>query len=149
MASLFNPAEYQSILSRLESLKPDSQRQWGKMTVSRMLEHTARAVEMATGKRRMNPPLLGKLIGWIFRGGFVGPKPFGKNSPTGPDLIIADEPEFARAKDRLRSLLVEFHGLGERGCDGNIHGFFGRMSGAEWGVIQYKHVDHHLRQFGG
>jgi hypothetical protein len=42
----------------------------------------------------------------------------------------------------------ELHSKGERGCDGNVHRFFGRLSGAEWGVTQYKHLDHHLRQFG-
>jgi hypothetical protein len=147
MASLFDPPAYQDILRRLDSLKPDSPRQWGKMSVSQMLEHTSRGVEMATGKRVMKRPLLGKLISWMVRGGFLGPKPFGRNLPTGPALIIANEPEFAQSKTRLRNLLAEFHALGEAGCDGNMHGFFGKMSGAEWGLTQHKHVDHHLRQF--
>ena len=42
----------------------------------------------------------------------------------------------------------DFHGLGEEGCEGHIHTFFGRMSGVWWGETQYKHLDHHLRQFG-
>jgi hypothetical protein len=25
---------------------------------------------------------------------------------------------------------------------------FGRISGRSWGALQYKHLDHHLRQFG-
>lgn len=25
---------------------------------------------------------------------------------------------------------------------------FGRISGRSWGVLQHKHLDHHLRQFG-
>jgi hypothetical protein len=28
------------------------------------------------------------------------------------------------------------------------HPAFGRLSGAAWGALSYKHIDHHLRQFG-
>jgi hypothetical protein len=118
------------------------------MSVAQMLEHNARAIEMATGKRKMEQAFVGKLIGWIFRKHFVGEKPFGKNGPTGPDFIVKNEPDFHEAKDKVKALLADLHGMGEKGCDGNIHGFFGSMTGAEWGVTQYKHLDHHLRQFG-
>lgn len=149
METLFNPEAYQEILRRVDSIQPDAQRQWGKMPVAQMLEHNARAVEMAAGKKVSKQAFLGKMIGWMFWKGFVGPKPFQKNGPTGPDFIIRDEPDFDRTKARLRSLLEEFHAIGEQGCDGTIHGFFGPMTGAEWGVTQHKHLDHHLRQFGG
>jgi hypothetical protein len=118
------------------------------MTAAQMLEHTARALEMAAGKKKSKQALLGKIIGWIFRKGFVGPRPFQRNAPTGPDFVVRGEPDFGRTKERVKTLLREFHALGEQGCDGNIHGFFGRMTGAEWGVTQFKHMDHHLRQFG-
>lgn len=148
MQTLFDPVAYQDVLRRVDSIQPQSERRWGKMSASQMLEHTARALEVATGKRVSKQAFLGKMIGWMFWKGFVGPKPFGKNGPTGPDFVVQGEPEFGPAKDRLRALLDEFHRMGERGCDGNVHGFFGRMTGAEWGVTQHKHLDHHLRQFG-
>ncbi|MDH4066608.1 MAG: DUF1569 domain-containing protein [Acidobacteriota bacterium] len=148
MKTLFDPMAYQEIQRRLESIHPTSERQWGKMTAAQMLEHTARAVEMAAGKNPSKQVFLGKMIGWIFWKGFVGPKPFSKNGPTGPDFVVKGEPDFGPTRDRLQALLAEFHRMGEQGCDGNIHGFFGRMTGAEWGVTQYKHLDHHLRQFG-
>lgn len=148
MASLFDPQEYQAILARLDALRPDAARQWGTMTAAQTLEHTARALEMAAGKRPTTRPLIGKLIGWIFLRTYLGAKDFDRNSPTGPDLIIAGEPDFAATKARLRDLLADFHRQGPAGCDGNLHGFFGRLSGPEWGIIQHKHLDHHLRQFG-
>lgn len=148
METIFDPGAYRTLLARVESLTPQSPRQWGKMSVAQMLEHTARALEMAAGKRPTKQLLLGKLIGWAFRKDFVGPEPFGKNGPTGPDFVVRDEPDFAEVKARVTGLLGELHAQGERGCDGRIHGFFGRMSGAEWGVTQHKHLDHHLRQFG-
>lgn len=118
------------------------------MTVAQMLEHAARTLEIAAGKKESKQAVLGKMIGWIFWKGFVGPKRFQRNGPSLPDLIVQGEPDFGHTKERLKTLLGEFHTLGEQGCDGNIHGFFGRMTGAEWGVTQYKHMDHHLRQFG-
>ena len=148
MQTLFDPVVYQDVRRRVESIQPHSERQWGKMTAGQMLEHTARALETATGKRVSKQAFLGKMIGWMFWKGFVGPKPFGKNGPTGPDFVVQGEPEFGPTKDRLTTLLGEFHRMGERGCDGHVHGFFGKMTGAEWGVTQYKHLDHHLRQFG-
>src|SRR5206468_2032090 len=111
-------------------------------------EHNARALEMATGRKPMKQAFIGKLIGWIFRKDFVGEKPFGKNGPTGPDFIVKDEPTLEPTREKVKSLLREFHAGGEKGCNGRIHGFFGPLNGAEWGVSQYKHLDHHLRQFG-
>ena len=135
-------------MQRLQALQPNARRQWGKMSVAQMLEHATRALEMAAGKKKMDQALLGKLIGWIFRKDFVGPKPFGRNGPTGPDFIVHDEPDFQGTREKLIALVDEFHKRGEKGCDGTIHGFFGKMNGAEWGVTQWKHLDHHLRQFG-
>ena len=148
MKTLFDPVSYEEIVRRVESIQPGSERQWGKMTVAQMLEHAARALEMAAGKRPRKQAFLGKLIGWKFRRDFVGEKPFARNGPTGPDFIVEGEPDFRRTREKVKTLLSELYALGEKGCDGNIHGFFGRMTGAEWGVTQYKHVDHHLRQFG-
>ena len=147
MKSIFDKNALDEIFARLEKLQPTAQRQWGKMSPAQMLEHCARAVEMANGKKPMQQAFLGKLIGWIFKKGFLSEKPFPKNSPTAPDFIIKDEPEFEATRARLKELITEFRQLGEPGTDGNIHGFFGKLSGTEWGVTQYKHLDHHLRQF--
>jgi len=147
--TIFDAATYGEIARRLDSLQPGAQRQWGKMTAAQMLEHTARTTEIATGSRRLKQVFLGRILGWVFRQQFVGEKPFGKNAPTGRDFVMTEtDPEFSAAKARLKSVLRELHALGEKGCDGNVHPFFGRLTGVEWGISQYKHVDHHLRQFG-
>jgi Protein of unknown function (DUF1569) len=148
LETLFDLVSYRDVLRRVESLQPDARRQWGTMTVNQMMEHAARTLEIAAGKKPSHQAFLGKLIGWIFWRRFVGPTPFQKNGPSLPALVVQGEPEFSPTKDRLKTLLAEFHAVGEHGCDGNIHGFFGRMTGTEWGVTQYKHMDHHLRQFG-
>ena len=61
---------------------------------------------------------------------------------------MSGEPDFQGTKEKVRALLSDLHAMGEKGCDGNVHRFFGRLTGAQWGVTQYKHLDHHLRQFG-
>jgi uncharacterized protein DUF1569 len=148
MNTLFDSETHREIIRRVESIRPDTQRQWGKMSPAQMLEHTSRALEMAIGRKRTEQAMIGKLIGWIFFKNFVGEKPFGKNGPTGPEFIVHDEPDFQKTREKVTALLNEFHSNSEKGCAGNIHGFFGKMSGKEWGVTQYKHMDHHLRQFG-
>jgi len=148
MKTIFDTETRDELFERLGKLSPQCERQWGKMTPSQMMEHTARAIEMATGAVPMNQHLLGKAIGWIFKGKFLGEEPFPKNSPTGPTLIIENDPDFEATRDRLKSLITAFHEMGESGTDGNIHGFFGPLNGKQWGETQYKHLDHHLRQFG-
>ncbi len=148
MKTLFDSATHAELLDRLGKLTAASERQWGKMSPSQMMEHTARALEMAAAKKPMKQHFLGKLLSWKFRNEFLGEKPFKLNRPTGPDFIIKDEPDFESTRARLKDLITEFHGLGESGTDGNVHGFFGPLTGKQWGETQYKHVDHHLRQFG-
>jgi hypothetical protein len=147
MKTIFDAETHTELLERLGKLKPDTERQWGKMTASQMMEHTSRALEMATGQVPMQQAFIGKAIGWIFKGKFLGEQPFSKNSPTGPTLIIKDEPDFEATRKRLGDLVDHFHSLGESGTNGNIHGFFGPLTGKQWGETQYKHLDHHLRQF--
>ena len=148
MKSIFEPETHAELLDRLSKLKPETERQWGKMTPSQMMEHTARAMEMATGQVPMKQAFIGKAIGWIFKNRFLGEEPFSKNSPTGPTLIIKDDPDFEAVRERLSGLISHLHSLGESGTDGNIHGFFGPLTGKQWGETQYKHLDHHFRQFG-
>ncbi len=148
MKSVFDPKDYQDIVTRLDTLTPGTVRQWGKMTAPQMLEHVSRVIEMATGSKPTKQILLGKLISWTVWPTFIGPKQFGRNAPTGPAFVVRDEPEFTAAKQRLRSQVEALHALGEQGCDGQVHAFFGPMRGKEWGITQYKHIDHHFRQFG-
>ena len=148
MKTIFDTETRDELFERLGRLSPQSERQWGKMAPSQMMEHVARALDMAMGKKPMKQIFLGKVLSRFFKKEFLGEKPFKPNRPTGPDFKIKDEPEFEATRARLSRLINEFHDLGENGLDGNIHGFFGPLTGKQWGETQYKHVDHHLRQFG-
>jgi hypothetical protein len=148
MKTIFDRSAHDELLERLAKLEMDSERQWGKMKPSQMMEHVARALDMAMGKRPVKQMFVGKALSWLFRKEFLGEQPFQPNRPTGKYFIITDDPDFEPTRTKLSELITEFHGLGESGTDGNIHGFFGPLTGKQWGETQYKHVDHHLRQFG-
>jgi hypothetical protein len=148
MKTIFDAERHSELIERLERLTPDAKNEWGKMSPSQMMEHTARALEVATGKRPMKWHIVGKALSWAFRREFLGEKPFKQNRPTGPDFKVVDQPEFESTRIRLSELINELHNLGESGTHGNVHGFFGPLTGKQWGETQYKHLDHHLRQFG-
>lgn len=148
MKTLFDEETRDEIYARLSRLQPYAERKWGRMTASQMMEHTARALEMAIGRRPRKQLLIGKLLSWAFRKEFFGEEPFKPGRPTGKDFIIKDEPDFEATRRRLNELIAELHGMGPGRVDGNVHGFFGHLTGKQWGETQYKHVDHHLRQFG-
>ncbi|MBV9217283.1 MAG: DUF1569 domain-containing protein [Acidobacteria bacterium] len=149
MKTIFDKETQQELHDRIGKLEPGSERQWGKMTPSQAMEHTARVLDMATSDDQpVKQVFIGKAISWIFKNKFLGPEPFRPNAPTGPDYKITDDPDFESTREKLKGLIDKFHERGEAGLDGNVHPFFGRLTGKQWGETQYKHVDHHLRQFG-
>ena len=147
MKTFFVPTERKQILDRLDRLEPGAMRQWGKMDPAQMLAHCAVAMEMVTGDAPREQKLIGKLLGPFFKRKLLGPEPFSKNSPTDPAFIVSDPRDFAKEKARLMMLLHRFFAAGPSGADGRMHSFLGRLKGNEWGVMIYKHLDHHLRQF--
>jgi hypothetical protein len=149
MPNFFEAPHGDGILARLAALGPDSSRQWGKMTAAQMLAHCSIAVEAANGDRPMKQIFLGKILTPFVRAGFVGPKPYSRNAPTGSTLVVKDPREFATEKSRLLAALLRLREAGPDAAARHPHGFIGRMTGEEWGLVQWKHLDHHLRQFGG
>jgi hypothetical protein len=135
-----------ALIARVDRLRADSQRQWGKMRVDQMLHHLNAALEMTLGRltAERKPvgiprPLLKLLV-------FNLPWPKGK-APTAPELIAADTYDFENERARLKQLIQE---VGAKPIGGQWvdHPAFGPLSGRECSLLQHKHIDHHLRQFG-
>jgi len=149
MKNLYEAHDANEIRERIALLKPDSPRQWGKMNAARAVAHCAASMEWAVGDRvpprMLFPSLLGRLIKPLV---LKGDKPFGRNSPTTPDLLIPDERDLDAERQRLCALIDRFSAAGPSGCTINRHTFFGRMTPDQWAILMYKHLDHHLRQFG-
>jgi Protein of unknown function (DUF1569) len=149
MDTLFDPAARDRILARVESLRPDAPRAWGKMGPAQMLAHCALGMEAATGDAVLHSPFMAKLIGPLFKSWMLGPKPFSKDSPTHPMLVMDKAAcDFAREKARLVASVRKFHDRGPASAAKYRHAFVQKLTGDEWGVLQWKHLDHHLRQFG-
>jgi hypothetical protein len=149
MPNLFEPSVKQGIMERLSKLGPQATRQWGKMDAAQMLCHCSTAMEAGTGDKPLRQRFIGKLFARFVKKSLVrGEKPFSRNSPTDPTFVMTDAKDFAREKDYLTNLINRFCAAGPEHAGKHTHSFFGRVTGDDWGVIMYKHLDHHLRQFG-
>ena len=149
MNTLFDVAAKDGILRRIDAMRPDAPRQWGKMDAAQMLAHCSLGMEAATGDALLHSNFAAKLIGPLFKGWMLGEKPFSKNSPTHPLLVLNKTScDFAREKPRLVAVVRKFHDLGPASAANYKHAFVQKLTGDEWGVLQWKHLDHHLRQFG-
>lgn len=148
MKNIHEQATLQEILTRIDTLSPATQRQWGKMNVSQMLAHCANALEVNLGDKVYKRGLAGRLFGRLAKRSIVGPKPFKQGLPTDPNFVIANSREFDMEKQRLVSLIKRLSASDPQLLAANAHPFFGPMTAGEWNILNYKHLDHHLRQFG-
>jgi hypothetical protein len=74
--------------------------------------------------------------------------PFKKNLPTAKSFLVKDERNFQAEKNKLLQLVDRFITQGESALTKEPHPFFGKLTTNEWDILQWKHLDHHLRQFG-
>ena len=148
MKTLFKKENVNEILDRVNKLTASNQKQWGKMNVDQMLAHCSIAMESAIGSKYFPQLFMGKLIGRFFKPYAVGEGPVKKNIPTNPAFIFINTEGFEKEKQKLIGLINQFHQGGEAKCTTNPHTFFGKLTSTEWGVLQYKHLNHHFSQFG-
>ena len=148
MKNLFERETVDEIISRIDKLQPGSPRQWGKMDVAQMMAHCSGTMDMASGRMNLPRILIGRLIGGLAKPIYTNEKPFGKNAPTDKTLVIADTRDFLCEQEQLKQKVRQFHEGGEAKCTRHPHPFFGKLTPQEWARGSYKHLDHHLRQFG-
>ena len=148
MNNLFNQADVAAIIERIEKLQPSTARNWGKMNAAQMLAHCNKSLETAMGRNQIKRLLIGRILAPFVRPAVLGTKPFGKNSPTDRTYIFRGNHDFGFEKTRTIETIKNFHLGGPAGCTTYPHPFFGKFSPEQWAVFQWKHLDHHLRQFG-
>jgi hypothetical protein len=147
--NLFQAERVDEVKGRLRQLRSDSARQWGTMSPAQMLAHCSAGIAMATGEIRPPRALIGRVIGAaVKRVAFRDEEPFRRNSPTAKELVITGIVEFQPERNRLSGLIDQFAATGPAGCTDHPHAFFGPLTPDEWAILMYKHLDHHLRQFG-
>lgn len=149
MKSIFDEETYNESLARIDNLTTDTQPQWGKMSAAQMLAHCSEIQDVANGKELKGTPFMVKLFKGMVRKMVVGEKPYKKNSPTHPQYRMADsQHDFDTEKKRLLSALDKFYNEDPEILAQIIHPLFGKMTKDEKGWSIYKHLDHHLGQFG-
>lgn len=150
MSSLFNEEQSRLMIKRIHSLTPMSEAQWGGMSVSQMLAHLQLPFELARDRIDIKPMrLMSFLFGRSAKRKLVADdRPFEKHMPTFKEARIKDARQFETEKSKLIRLIEEFQQGGPVAISQKPHPFFGKMTPQDWDILQYKHVDHHLRQFG-
>ena len=150
MKNLFEPGRADELKARVAQLGPATNRVWGSMTPAQVMAHCSRSLEWALGEKI--PPrggLITRVMGRLIKPLVLkDDKPLRRNSPTAPDLIVHDEPNLEAERARLCSMIDRFAAAGPEECTTHPHSFFGTMTPVEWAILMYKHLDHHLRQFG-
>lgn len=149
MKSLFDTATATDIKSRIARLEASSQRQWGKMDAAQAMAHCATTMEWAVGDSFAPRMFVGRILGPLVKGKVLrDDAPLARNTPTAKSLLVANERDLEKERQRLSVLIDRFTEGGPQGCTKHAHTFFGPLTPEEWARLMYKHLDHHLRQFG-
>jgi len=144
--NLFDPVVKQEIIERINTLTPQSPRQWGKMEVAQMLAHLQQPLEVALGIRTIKGSFIMNLILPLFKKTLWDEKPWKKGLPTDATYITTGKlKEFVAEKAKLLELVSRFE---EKDINLEKHPVFGRMNKEQWSKSAWKHIDHHLKQFG-
>ena len=146
--SLFDPAGLGAMLARLDRLRPDATRQWGRMSAAQMLAHCQQPLRVALGDLLLKRSVIGWLFGRMAKKKLLAPEPWKPGLPTAPEFKITDARDFDREKAGLAALVQRFGTTGPAGLTRLPHPFFGPLSTEEWQALQWRHLDHHFRQFG-
>ncbi len=149
MENIFDSAIVARLVARINQLTPTTPPRWGKMSVDQMLAHCNVSYEMVYENSIPRPGAFKRLLLRVLvKTAVVGPKPYRRNTPTAPQFKMIGTKDFGREKSRLIDYLHRVQGEGAKAFDGRESHSFGPLSTTEWSTLFYKHLDHHLTQFG-
>lgn len=148
MKSIFEETTYEEVRHRIGKLKEDSERQWGRMSPAQMLAHCQNPLALGLGKIKMPRP---NFAMWVvyqgFKAAMYNDRLWKPNMKTARQYEVNDPRDFEKEKKALLQLIEEFHQR-KNSTHWDPHPGFGSFTHEQWGKMQYKHLDHHLRQFG-
>jgi hypothetical protein len=146
MKTIFDNAQRGALIARVQRVNVESRPRWGKMNVEQMFAHLVQSMRMAAGELETKPrnlpirfpPLRQLVVYWM---------PWPKGTPTAPELLPAERRALDDSKRQLLRLIDD---VGARGKQTHwpYHPAFGNLGRRGWGVLGWRHLDHHLRQFG-
>lgn len=145
MTTIFDAAARTALAARVPGITAASQRRWGSMNSAQALAHIADALRMALGelevKGKWTPLRLTPVKQLI-----IYLAPFPKGAPTAPELLARVPVDCGEECAAIVAMLERCGKPSQAFVP--THPAFGTMSRRDWGVLIYRHTDHHLRQFG-
>ena len=150
LPNIFTKEISEQIISRIQQLTPNSKPLRGKMNVAQMLAHCCVSYEYGFEPEKHKRPnwLLRSIITFIAKKSVTSTQPFSKNSRTAPDMIMDTPHDFEIEQKRLIQFIRKVQEQGEDHYDGLESRSFWKLTKEEWNNLFYKHLDHHLKQFG-
>ena len=146
MKTIFREPDRRTLLERIDAVSPQATPRWGTMNASQMLSHLVQSGKMAAGELEVRPLRL--LLRFTpVRQFVVYVMPFPKGVMTTKELMPVDGTELEASRGELHRL-IEALVRKQTATSWPEHPAFGRLNGRDWGVLVYRHFDHHLRQFG-
>lgn len=148
MKSIFNKADQNEIIKRIDSLNANSKATWGKMSVEQMVKHCILCEDYYFGKVAVKRALLGRIIGKMAIRDILKPGNtlLRKNSPTVPVFLVTSPVTDLDSQKRTWKSVIERYDSFT--AEYFTHWFFGRMTKEQLGQFIYIHCNHHLTQFG-
>jgi hypothetical protein len=150
LPNIFDKEVSHILIKRIQKITSGAQPKWGKMSVSQMLAHCNVSYEYVydPGKYKPTSGFMKLIMKLFVKSAVVSEKPYKQNSPTGPDFKVSDHNNFDQEKERLIGFIEKTSSLGATYFEGKESHSFGKLTATEWNNMFYKHLDHHLRQFG-
>ena len=148
--NIFDLSVSEEVVSRINALSSESQPLWGKMSVDQMLAHCCVTYEYIFTPEKFKKPnaFVGMMMKWFVKGIVTNEKPYKRSSQTAPDFVIQGNKNFDAEKERLIGFIRQVQALGAQHFDGKESHSFGVLNSKEWNNMFYKHLNHHLEQFG-
>jgi hypothetical protein len=148
MKSIFEKASREELIVRISNIDNKSIALWGKMNLYQMMRHCILWDEMCQGKTKYKRTLIGFFIGKRVLHDFIKDEnPFPKNVPGLSVLKVKEtEGNLVATKIQWITSIENYSNLTDLNI---VHPFFGKMTKEQVGLLAYKHIDHHLRQFNG
>ena len=149
LPNIFTPEVSDQVIQRISNLETTSQPDWGKMNAAQMLAHCNVTYELVYDNKHPKPGALGRFLMKAFvKKLVVSEAPYKQNSRSAPAFLISDQREFEAEKQRLIEYIRKTQELGEDHFDNKPSHSFGALNKTEWNNMFYKHLNHHLTQFG-
>lgn len=148
-ANIFNAKDFELILKKINALSDSSKRQWGTMSLPEMLKHCSLQLKMA----------LSEIQGSKHEGSFVLRSGFGRwmglygpcwqKGAITPSQMNIEKQNISTCSFIIeRKQFISYLKLVQTKDNFQAHPIFGKLNEKDWGRLIWKHLDHHLRQFG-